>query len=143
MGFKDCDKVLPPSTFVSLSEDGDTIQLVFMAEPIPREEQYRGKTRYRYYFPVVTKNGLQVWGVGSKLYRTLRDQWDQYDRKCFVVTRRGASGSRDTVYDFSPKKIPSVLVVQKRKYTDKDVDKFLVAVQTFGETATGDADIPF
>lgn len=143
MGFADCNKVLPPTTFVSLPNDGDSLDLVFVGEPIPREEQYRGQARHRYYFPVVSKDGLQVWGIGSKLYRKLRDDWTAYYRKFFKVIRRGASGSQATVYEFVSIKPPASLTKAIPKHTDKDIKKFLAAVQTFGETGDGDDNIPF
>lgn len=142
MGFKDCEKVLPVSTFVSLPDDNDMAEMMFVGEPIPREEQYRSQTRYRYYFPVITKDGLQVWGVGAKIYRHLRDSWQRFLRKAFTVTRHGTAGSQGTTYDFASIKTPAVISKHLRTEDDKTIAAFLDAVKKFGEVDTEASEIP-
>ncbi|GAG82457.1 unnamed protein product [marine sediment metagenome] len=133
VSFKGCDDVLPPQMFLSLKDDGDMAMVVFVGEPVPREEQFRKVTRYRYYFPVVTKEGLQVWGVGSRTYRVLRDGWSDYLKKGFTVTRHGAAGSTDTSYELESDNIPVGIGRMVADYAKKDIDKFVHDIQVFGE----------
>lgn len=132
MSFKGCDEVLPPQMFVALSDDNDIAVMVFVGEPIPREETFKQQTRHRYYFPVVTKEGMQVWGVGSKTYRTLRDDWDTYLQKCFTVTRHGASGSTSTTYTLDAAKAPAAVTKVVNQMDIRKVDAFLKEIQAFG-----------
>ena len=141
MAFKECDEVMAGTTFVSLANDGDTAHLLFVGEPIPREEEFRGRTRHRAYFPVVTKDGLQVWGVGSKLYRRLRDAWRDYHKVCYKVTRVGESGSTATTYGLKKVVMPPVVKAKAKEVTPKVVKAFMVEVQAFGEGDEAD-DIP-
>jgi len=133
MPFKDCDEVMAGTTFFALENDGDTATVIFVGEPIPREEEFHGKPRHRAYFPIVTKDGLRAWGLGGKLYRRLRDAWDDYLNRCHLITRMGAKGSTETTYGFK-KATPTALL---KKYiadtSAKDIKEFLAEVQAFGE----------
>lgn len=135
MSFKGCDEVLPPQMFLSMVDDGDTAVVVFVGEPVPREETFKKATRYRYYFPVVSKEGLQAWGVGSKTYRILRDDWPTYLRKPFRITRHGAAGSTDTKYELEPSKGTAGINKMAGTLAKKDIDPFIQKVQEFGEAA--------
>lgn len=133
MGFGECDEVMAGNTFFALENDGDTATVVFVGEPIPREEEYMGKPRHRAYFPIVTKDGLRAWGLGGKLYRRLRDAWGDYFKKCHLITRMGAKGSTETTYGFKAVAVPKGVKAQMPEATPKLVKAFLAEVQTFGE----------
>ena len=100
MSFEQCDKEVGVGMFTSLADDGDTMDMIFLAEPVPREESYMGATRKRAYFPVLTSQGLQVWGVGAKTYRYLREAWVSVHNRQTTVTRVGKKGSTETRYTF-------------------------------------------
>lgn len=142
MAFKDCDEVMASTTFFSLANDGDTAHLLFVGEPIPREEEYRGKPRHRAYFPVVTKDGLKVWGLGSKLYRRLRDAWVDYFNVCYLVTRMGESGSTATTYGLKQVATPKAVKAKAKEVTPKAIKAFLAEVQAFGEGEEDADNIP-
>ena len=136
MAFNECDEVMAGNTFFALENDGDTATVVFVGEPIPREEEYRGKPRHRAYFPIVTKDGLRAWGLGGKLYRRLRDSWGDYLKKCHLITRMGEKGDTGTTYGFKAVAVPKGVKPHLAEATPKFVKAFLAEVQTFGEDAT-------
>lgn len=101
MGFKECDKELR-GIFIDLRKDNDQVALVMVGEPEVRQDVYQGVRRSRACFPVLTELGLSVWVVGSRLYRTLKDDWKRLKGKTLVVTRHGKKGDTGTAYEVEP-----------------------------------------
>lgn len=105
MGFTECDDAMGSGMFFSLPDDGDTATLKLMGEPEPREGSFKNKPRTQYVFPVVSEDGLQLWTVGARLYRRLRDGYKKYKAGALKVTRHGKKDSQQTTYDLQPCKL--------------------------------------
>ena len=131
MAFKDCDDHVSGAMFVSLSNDKDKEVMTFVGEPIPRQEKYMGKPRYRFYFPVVTYSGLQVWGVGSRDYVQIRDNWQAFRNKTYLVTRKGKSGDPKTTYSKVATKQTKALAAAVKAVKPADVQALLQQVAEF------------
>jgi hypothetical protein len=142
MSFKECDGLMPAGMFFALADDGKSAAVVFMGEPIPREEDFKGQAHCRAYFPVLTKDGLKIWGVGSRTYRLLRDGWQDYTNKGFTITRHGAKGSTSTTYGLTPAKVSASMARAVEAVTAKEIKDLLDLVRTFGDSPQEGEDIP-
>lgn len=140
MSFAKCKEVIGAAMFVKFVENEESQVMAFVGEPIPRDEVYLGKKRTRAYFPVLTYDGLQVWGVPTKVYRELEAHWDKYDHKWVDVTRHGEKGSRDTKYDLKIFKPNAKLTKAIAEITPKMVQEILANLDDF--TPTADDEIP-
>ena len=99
MGWNEVKKILAQIDFLKLENDGDTIVGTFVDEPVIRESVFQGQRRVQIAFPFLTADGLKIWTTGKTTARTLRKFWDSAYRKPVKITRQGAAGSPDTVYN--------------------------------------------
>lgn len=138
MPFKQCDEALSAGLFVVMADDGETAEGVFVAEPIAREGEFRGKARTQFLFPLVTEDGLQVWTVGSRIYRQLRDGWKNYYKKQVRIVRQGKKNDPHTKYKLEAKAPSQAFKGLLRKVKPKDIKEALEAAA--GTAATGETD---
>ena len=141
MPFKECDEALSAGLFVVMADDGETAEGVFVGEPIAREGEFRGKARTQFLFPIVTEDGLQVWTVGSRIYRQLRDGWKKYNKHQVRIVRHGKKNDPYTKYELVAKTPSQAFKGLLRKVKPKDIKDALEAAA--GIAATGDgSEIP-
>ncbi len=131
MSFNECDKVIGGSLFVSLVDDGDQLVVIFVGEPMPREELYCGKKRSRAYFPVMAEDGLHVFGANAKTYRYLRDNWKSIANRSMVIIRNGVKGSSKTTYEIKAKKLSPAEMKRWDKVTPKEVKALMADLVEF------------
>lgn len=142
MGFQDCDDAMGPGLFFGLEDDNDMGTVKLMGEPMPRHGTYRNKPRTQYVFPVVSEDGLQLWTVGAKLYRRLRDDWKKYSAGALKVTRHGEKNDQQTTYGLQPVTVLKSLAKLAKAVSKKDVADIMEPPSQTGGKKGGD-DIPF
>lgn len=140
MAFKDSDKAMGAGVFFRLVDDGDSGVVAFVGEPVPRRGEFRGTPRTQFVFPVVTKDGLQVITVGTRMYVEIRDNWKAYSKAACRIRRVGHKNDQDTKYPIKPCAVPAALKAKIKVVTD--ADKKQIIASALGGAGGGD-DIPF
>ena len=122
MSFNDC-LTLIGLPFVSLPNDGDHIDLVFLIEPCPRKSEFRGQPRTEFVFVVWADGRLQQFCATARTLLRIRERWGDLASRRTRITRHGARGDTSTVYDIEPLEHPS-----GRESEDKIVQGILDAI---------------
>ena len=125
MTFKESDESMAGGLFLQLEDDGDSVTVIFVGEPIPRESEFKGKSRKQFCFPVVSEAGLGVWTVGVKRYKQLRDSWKSATKAAVLITRKGKAGDTQTTYEFGPRAIPAALRKERAAIEESDIADML------------------
>jgi len=128
MSFKESDAAMPPSRFLKLEDDGDTVDVVFVGEPVPRKSMYHKAERTQFCFPVMQDDGsLVLWTVGVRLYIRLRDGWEKFHNKRVRITRHGVKDDQATRYDFESKPLTQAMVKAMKGLTPSDLDELFTS----------------
>ena len=106
MSFNDCLSLIG-LPFVTLQNDGDHIDLVFLVEPCPRKSEFRAQPRTEYVFIVWADGRLQLFCTTARTLLRIRERWGDLARRRTRITRHGARGDTSTVYDIQPIEHPS------------------------------------
>ena len=106
MSFDDCLSLIG-LPYVTLQNDGDHIDLVFLVEPCPRRSKFRGQPRTEYVFIVWADGRLQQFCATARTLLRIRERWGDLARRRTRITRHGARGDTSTVYDIEPLEHPS------------------------------------
>ena len=122
MSFNDCLNLIG-LPFVSLQNDGDHIDMVFLIEPCPRKSEFRGQPRTEFVFIVWADGRLQQFCTTARTLLRIRERWGDLARRRTRITRHGARGATSTVYDIEPLEHPS-----GRESEDKIVQGILDAI---------------
>lgn len=111
MSWKEKIKEFGGADITFLSEDGEAIRFVVVADPILLEGKYKGKPSEKIGCPVVTEDGFVLFIAGKRLARKISKHESQFKNTCFMAVRHGADGDIDTTY--------SVAVLNDAEYTAK------------------------
>jgi hypothetical protein len=106
MSFNDCLSLIG-LPYVTLQNDGDHIDMVFLCEPCPRRSEFRGQPRTEYVFVVWADGRLQQFCATARTLLRIRERWGDLARRRTRITRHGARGDTSTVYDIKPMEHPS------------------------------------
>lgn len=136
MSFESANRMANPN-FFSLKEDGDTANVVFLAEPEVKHGDYNGKPKVGFVFPVLHDGEVKCWEVGPILLKAIQEDWENLYQRLVTITRNGRKGSRDTVYDLKPIKMPPTLA-KELKALDADVIDIAVMAATGCDPNTGE-----
>jgi len=104
------------SDFLSLKTDGEKVDGIFVGEPFTRVEKgkQQGEQR-RAYFPILTRIGLQAWGVGKKVTKTIGDLWPDSENVVFTITRHGEPNNTETTYTIEKSSNQDRYLIQQTK----------------------------
>ena len=127
MTWNDCDGALKSGLFFSLHDDKEEAVIQIVGEPTPRHGVYNGKPRTQFVFPCATVEGLQVWPVGAKIYKRLRDERKTLIGKPVKVRRMGKAGETSTWYEFVPVTAPAALKKVVQSITEADIEAAIEA----------------
>jgi len=119
MGWKDKMTEFGGANLAFLSEDGEVMTFVVIAEPVLIEGKYRGKQTQRIGAPVITQEGFTLFILGKRLARRISKHEAEFNKVAFEVVRHGVEGDTDTRYEL---KISD----------DKDLTKELLAIAAKG-----------
>jgi hypothetical protein len=125
MSFDDCDRDFGSGMWVRLREDGESIVLVLVGEPVMRISEYRGRERRQAVFPVVVSEGLRVLSVGVTLYQHVKANWEKLIGKPHKLTRFGAAGDLGTTYTLTAVRGQQRLMRLAGEVTSAEVEEIL------------------
>jgi len=98
MSWKDKMKEYGGGNFTFLSEDGETITFIVVADPVLLKSKFKGKDNERIGCPVVTDEGYMLFVTGKRLARKLSKHEGVFKRSALMVTRHGAEGDINATY---------------------------------------------
>ena len=84
-----------------LSEDGEAMVFIVVADPELLEGKFKGRLSERIGCPVITLEGCTLFICGKRLARRLSRYEDRFDDTAFMVVRRGEHNDIETVYELS------------------------------------------
>jgi len=84
-----------------LSEDGEAIIFVVVAEPELLAGKYKGRPSERIGCPVVTLDGYTLFIAGKRIARRLARFEDRFKTAAFMLVRRGEHNDIETTYDLT------------------------------------------
>jgi len=82
-----------------LSEDGEMITFIVIADPFLIEGKYRGTDTERIACPVVTEDGFSLLVVGKRAARRISKHEERFKDSAFVLIRHGEQGDTKTTYE--------------------------------------------
>ena len=84
-----------------LSEDGEVIIFVVVADCVLLEGKYKNRPSERIGCPVVTQDGYTLFVAGKRIARRLSRFEDQFKTAAFMLVRRGEHNDIETSYELS------------------------------------------
>ena len=84
-----------------LSEDGEALIFIVVADPALLEGKYKGRPSERIGCPVITQDGYVLFVAGKRIARRLSRFEDQFETAAFVLVRRGEHNDIETTYDLT------------------------------------------
>ena len=84
-----------------LSEDGEVIIFIVVAEPELLIGKYKGRPSERIGCPVVTQDGYTLFVAGKRIARRLARFEDRFKTAAFMLVRRGEHNDIETSYELS------------------------------------------
>ena len=124
MSWKDKMKEFGGGNVAFLSEDGETIKFMVVAEPVLYEGEYKNKPSEKIGCPIVTADGLTILIAGKRLARKLAKHEAKFNDTVFMAIRHGGEGDSNASYELQ------VL---------DDVDLALKLIEIAGKEATPEA----
>jgi len=96
-----------------LSEDGELINFVVVADPILLKGKFKGKETEKIGCPCVTEDGYQLLVIGKRLARRISKHEALFAETAFCAIRHGEQDDQNTTYEL-------------RVITDDDLTKRLL-----------------
>lgn len=84
-----------------LSEDGEVIVFIVVADPELVHSKFQGKETDRICVPIVTMDGFSIFVAGKRLARRIGKREKKFKDTAFMVVRRGEVGDTKTRYELS------------------------------------------
>jgi len=84
-----------------LSEDGEAMIFIVVADPVLLEGKFKGRMSERIGCPIITNEGYTLFICGKRLARRLSRYENDFDNTAFMVVRRGEHNDIETVYELS------------------------------------------
>lgn len=84
-----------------LSEDGEAIIFIVVADPVLLEGRFKGRQSERIGCPVITMEGYTLFITGKRVARRLSRYEDKFGTHAFVLVRRGEHNDIETSYELS------------------------------------------
>jgi len=130
------------SDFISLKADKDSVDCIFLADPFFRMEKgVNGAVQTRAYFPIITSDGLRVWGVGKIVLEVVKGIWSDSVGVVYTITRHGIANDPETTYTVVKKASqPKTMITQASDITEADLRQIEFRVK--GQTQTVSDDEP-
>lgn len=82
-----------------LSEDGEILNFVVMADPVLLVGKFKGKPSEKIGCPVVTEDGYQLLVAGKRLARRIGKHEKQHKTHAFCAIRHGGQDDVNTTYE--------------------------------------------
>ena len=101
MSWKETLNGLGGANLTFLSEDGECLEFVVMADPIVIQGKFRGKETTRLCVPIVSDDGFTLFIIGIRLARRLAKYEKDFGSLAFEVIRHGASADVNTSYSLN------------------------------------------
>jgi len=98
MSWKDKMKEFGGGNFTFLSEDGETLTFIVVADPVLLKSKFKGKENERIGCPVITDEGYMLFVTGKRLARKLSKHEPVFKKTALMVTRHGAEGDINASY---------------------------------------------
>lgn len=84
-----------------LSEDGEAIVFIVVADPVMLVGRFKGRQSERIGCPVITQEGYTLFITGKRVARRLSRFEDKFDSHAFLLVRRGEHNDIETSYELS------------------------------------------
>ncbi len=98
MGFKENMKDWGGASLTFLSEDGERVVFMVVADPVLIEGKYGRTATKRIGIPCVTEEGFSLLTVGMRVGRRLAKHEGAFDDRVFELIRHGETGDTNTRY---------------------------------------------
>lgn len=82
-----------------LSEDGEVIEFVVVADPVLLQGKYKGKPSEKVGCPIVTLDGFTLLVAGKRLARKISKHESNFNDTAFRAIRHGEQGDINATYD--------------------------------------------
>lgn len=128
------------NVWLDLPDDGCQAVVVFGEDGKMFSSQSRFGVRERAVFPVLTLEGLRLFGASKRTTRMIRGKWDQLKGKAVRVQRIGAAGSPATTYKFYREEGQLALEDAAQQIFPDEIEALLEAARTGGQLETPDDD---
>lgn len=84
-----------------LSEDGEAMVFIVVAEPVLLTGKFKGRVSERIGCPVINSEGYSLLIVGKRLARRIARYEGQFDDRALMVVRHGEHNDIETTYELS------------------------------------------
>ncbi len=101
MGWKDKMDEWGGGDIAFLSEDGEAIIFIVVADPVLLTGRFKGRQSERIGCPVITMEGYTLFITGKRVARRLSRYEDKFGTHAFLLVRRGEHNDIETSYDLS------------------------------------------
>ena len=108
MGFKENMKEWGGASLTFLSEDGERVVFMVVADPVLIEGKYGRTATKRIGIPCVTEEGFSLLTVGMRVGRRLAKHTEAFDTRVFEIVRHGEQGDTNTRYVLTVLEDPDV-----------------------------------
>lgn len=98
MGWDAVDGEMTGGKAYLLSDEGESVVLLFTGEPFLLRGKFKGSPVVRAGFPVIGLQGAGLFIANKSVYAQVKNYRDKLDKQALKVTRHGAAGSTDTSY---------------------------------------------
>lgn len=98
MSWKEKMKEFGGGDLAFLSEDGEVITFVVVAEPVLLEGKFKGRPSFKIGCPVVTEEGFVLFCAGKRLARKISKHEDEFNVSAFEAIRHGEQDDVNTTY---------------------------------------------
>jgi len=82
-----------------LSEDGECLDFIVLAEPVLLAGKYKGRPTEKIGCPVMTDDGFVLFVVGKRLFRKIAKHESQFGTVVFQAVRHGEQGDIHASYE--------------------------------------------
>jgi len=126
MSWKDCMEEWGGGDIAFLSEDGEAIIFIVVADPVLLTGRFKGRQSERIGCPVITQEGYTLFITGKRVARRLSRYEDKFDSHAFMLVRRGEHNDIETSYDLTVCQDPELT---KKLFDWKDAEFDPAAVE--------------
>lgn len=131
MSWKDKMKEFGGGDLAFLSEDGEILNFVVVADPVLLVGKFRGKPSEKIGCPVVTEDGYQLLVAGKRLARKISKHEKDFQKDAFRAIRHGEQDDQSTTYGLQviddKEKTKQLFDLAKQKITKELIDESVQA----------------
>lgn len=138
MSWKDKMKEFGGGDLAFLSEDGEILNFVVVADPILLVGKFKGKPSEKIGCPVVTEDGYQLLVAGKRLARKIGKHEKDFNKEAFCAIRHGGQDDVNTTYELQvitdKSKTAQLLQIRDRDFNPSMIKESVQAAQDVMQT---------